>query len=227
MSVNFKIYTPNCILEDQDQDSCDQNHYAYPTGNLGNGQSVFVCGPSKNSIPLFWPYGNKVYKNIRSTQIPVRNDMAIINKAEDLLFYLIGLEPNKLYEFNFNDILFSSTSDDFGILYLSTDNSQPFPLAALPLVELKIVTEINSKSCSVGVASYTPELKYENFDNSIFLFDSNQVKLDCNYETPLQVGAIVSNEERKIIEQTTYNLSLGEGASKVDVIIKDGTISLA
>jgi hypothetical protein len=222
MNTEFKIFN-ECMT---DLEVCDDipditsNNYVYPTAVLANGQEVFVCGTAKSSIPDIWPFGNKKYLDVNSFIISEQT----ISRNQDLLFYIAGLSPNTIYDFDFNGILFSSISDDRGFLFICL--SEPLPLAAMPLVSMRINTSLPNSTCNnVGVQSYNSFLKYVNQDNSIFISDTNIPILVCGYTGGVvTTGAIVTNTERIEIAQKTYYLTLGTSTS-VNVKIENGTIT--
>ena len=201
---NFKIYNTDkkCIVE-MILDNCTYEK-----------EKIYVCGSTEIINPD---------SDIKSIQLPERiSGEYNITREIDLLLYLSGLTANTKYFLNFNGIVFSAISNDSGMLYICRD--QPFPLVALPLVSLILLspeTPNPPQDITSGVACYEKDINCKIYNNHLIISKTIYIN---NLSDVRSIGIIVSNEEKIKIVSKTYYLTLGEDSGSVNVVIKDGTI---
>jgi hypothetical protein len=161
-----------------------------PNAQMPNGDSVYVCGDKKYSIPSMWPNGYNVYKGRPYQSIvlpPNRKDkknVLTVPRTSDVLLYIMGLKPNSKYIFMIADIgnfiPLQLMSNREGILFLS--DTTPFPIYKYPATMTLIGSpdeDMTTGSNITGVVTLSGDKEYD-FDNQSRVMENNTIILECN-----------------------------------------------
>ena len=174
------LYASNDINIDLKKTGWDgHKELSYNTKTL-NGKQLISCSPDDGkTFPIKLPYNNnfptglsKNYYSVNTKQLPRASGepgkdslwSVSITHSGDQLLWIAGLAPNKPHTLKINDNLsFHYTANEQGMIVLA---DIPFPIAALPNDDIRLVIE--SESSLPASRRKTPTV--------MLTFDLNSVK---------------------------------------------------